>query len=225
MRPKLSKRLLSLFEDQLIESTSSEFNEELYLLYVKGRYQLVTDQVIYSYEDQYDNFAEAFRHVHLEGIQNVLILGYGLGSIPTIFEKTYQKIFSYTAIEIDPEIIRLALKYTIPELKSTVDLIESDAYTYIQYETIKYDLICFDVFINDVIPQKFLNQKYMNRIKSLLKPKGVFVMNMLYLTPEDQSKTNVFKDEVFLPLYQSHKIIQVKANLMLIGWNGEADIK
>lgn len=221
MRPGLSKRFLSHFDDQLIEATGSDFNPELYLLYSKGRYQLVTDKVIYSYEDQYDNFVEAFRHTDLDQIKNVLILGYGLGSIPTIFEKTYNKIYQYTAIEIDPEIIRLSLKYTLPELKSSVDLIESDALTYVKYETTKYDLICFDVFINDLIPEKFLNEQSLLKYKSLLQPGGVFIMNTLYLTEEDKKKTNEFIESSFKPVFEKHKLVKTNSNMMLMGWNCE----
>ena len=219
MRPGLSKRLLSHIDDQLLESTGSDFNPELYLLYSKGRYQLVTDKVIYSFEDQYDNFVEAFKHINLDLIKDVLILGYGIGSIPTILEKTYHKIFNYTAIEIDYEIIRLAYKYTLPELKSKVDLIESDALTYVKYETATYDLICFDVFINDLIPQKFLSIQSIQKHKDILKPQGVFIMNKLYLTPDDQKITDEFIDSIFIKVFTKHKQINTRANMMLIGWH------
>ncbi len=219
MRPGLSKRLLSHFDDQLLESTGSDFNPELYLLYSKGRYQLVTDKVIYSFEDQYENFVEAFKNIDLNTIENVLILGYGIGSIPAILEKLYQKLYNYTAIEIDHEIIRLALKYTLPELKSKVDLIESDALTYLKHETVQYDLICFDVFINDQIPEKFLTTQCMQKNKETLKPKGVLIMNMLYLTAEDQNKTNEFFNSIFTKVFTNTKQINTKSNMMLIGWN------
>jgi len=218
LRPKLSKQLLSFFSDQLIESTSSEYNEELYLLYTKGRYQLVTDKVIYSYEDRYDNFVAAFIHIDLEAIKNVLILGYGLGSIPHIAEKVYNKTFSYTAIEIDPEIIRLALKYTMPELKSTIDLIESDAFTYMKYEEALYDLICFDVFLNDIIPSKFLSQSFLEKLNLRLTEAGVLVINMLYHTDQDRISTNEYVNTVFTKVFTVHKTVFVRNNLMIFGW-------
>jgi spermidine synthase len=219
LRPKLSTRILSYFSDQLIEATGSDFNEELYLLYCKGRYQLVTDKVIYSFEDQYDNFVTAFAHLDLNGFKNVLILGYGLGSIPSIFENIYHKQYKYTAIEIDPEIIRMSLKYTIPELKSSVDLIESDAYTYIHYEDQKYDLICFDIFINDVIPEKFLTIKFLSKLKNLLTKDGAIVINMLYQSDEDCEKTKIYVEEIFYPTFTKRKTVSARSNLMLLGWN------
>nr|HMP32163.1 fused MFS/spermidine synthase [Saprospiraceae bacterium] len=207
------------FSDQLIEATGSEHNEELYLLYCKGRYQLVTEKVIYSFEDRYDNFVTAFQHIDLNIINKILILGYGLGSIPAIFENIYHQTYNYTAVEIDPEIIRLALKYTIPVLKSPVDLIESDAFTYIKYEDQYYDLICFDLFINDVVPKKFLTDKFIQQIKNRLSKNGVLIINMLYQSQNDYDTTDSFIEIVIKPIFQKTKTVFVRNNLMIFGWN------
>ena len=165
-----------------------------------------------------DNFVGAFLHINLDLIKSVLILGYGLGSIPTIIEKTYHKSYKFTAIEIDPEIIRLALKYTMPELKSSVDLIESDAYTYMKYEDAKYDLICFDIFVNDVIPAKFLTDTFASKLKERLTDPGVLIINMLYHTDEDRVKTNEYVNTIFCKVFEHHKTVFIRNNLMIFGW-------
>lgn len=49
---------------------------------------MCTAHAVYSYEDRYDNFVRAFKKakLHDRKIDNVLILGFGLGSIPIILE-------------------------------------------------------------------------------------------------------------------------------------------
>ena len=108
MKQPLWKRLVSYFFEIHIESTSSEFNPHLYVSLYKGRYQLSTANAIYSFEDLYDNFSEAFEEIDLDrlAIQNVLILGFGLGSIPILLEQHFNKEYHYTGIEID-EIVRI----------------------------------------------------------------------------------------------------------------------
>ena len=107
------KRLLSYLFEIHIESTSSDYNPHLYVSLQKGRYQLSTANAIYSFEDLYDNFSDAFKEIDLDqlNVQNVLILGFGLGSIPIILEQKFNKKYFYTGVEIDEEVLYLANKY------------------------------------------------------------------------------------------------------------------
>ena len=72
---------------------------------VKGRYQLCTEKPFILTETKYDNFANAFRQISLEGVNDVLVLGLGLASIPYILEKIHHKDFVYTGVEIDEEVV------------------------------------------------------------------------------------------------------------------------
>ena len=83
--------LKSYFTDVLIESASSVFNPNLELYLVDGRYQLCANDAIYSFDDKYANFAEAFDKTKWSDFQvkNALILGLGLASIPYILEKKH----------------------------------------------------------------------------------------------------------------------------------------
>ena len=112
MKQPLWKRFLSYLFEIHIESTSSEYNPHLYVSLQKGRYQLSTANAVYSFEDLYDNFSDAFKEIDLDrlNIQNVLILGFGLGSIPIILEQNFKKKYHYTGVEIDEEVLYLAKK-------------------------------------------------------------------------------------------------------------------
>jgi len=82
-------RILSYFQDVLIKETRSEINPELKVYLSLGRLKLITGNAIYSYEDKYINFVEAFNFIHIKNkaVNRALILGFGLRIIPYILEK------------------------------------------------------------------------------------------------------------------------------------------
>ena len=96
MKPNVFKKWWSYISEVHIESTSSEYNESLHVLLKNGRYQLCTPNAVYSYADKYDNFKDCFKQLNLnhKSLQNILLLGFGLGSIPYMLEKKFHKDFS-----------------------------------------------------------------------------------------------------------------------------------
>ena len=76
--------MLSYLKDVYLESETSIYNDELTVLLVKGQYQLVTPEAVYSYGNRYDNFFNAFKQIQIQSkeIDSVLLLGLGLGSVP-----------------------------------------------------------------------------------------------------------------------------------------------
>ncbi|MFT4666971.1 MAG: spermidine synthase, partial [Gammaproteobacteria bacterium] len=181
MKAPLWKRLLSYIFELHIESTSSEHNPHLYVSLKNGRYQLSTANAIYSYGDLYDNFSGAFAKMDLEKaeISSVLVLGLGLGSIPIILEKVFNKQYNYTAVEIDEEIVYLASKYTLPDLESNIEIISTDASIFTLQCSQQYDLIAVDIFLDDVIPEHFQRASFLEQLKELLTTKGVVLYNHL----------------------------------------------
>ena len=114
------KRLLSYFVEFHIESAPSELNPHLYVSLNRGRYQLCTANAVYSFADLYDNFVKAFQRLQPAQlpIREVLLLGFGLGSIPLMLEKKFHCRIRYTGVEADESVIWLAGKYALPELQS-----------------------------------------------------------------------------------------------------------
>lgn len=212
----LIKRILSYIKDIPIVSTSSEYNEILDLYLVKGRYQLCTENAIYSYGDKYDNFANAFKQVDLDKVNDVLILGLGLASIPYILETIHQKAFNYTGVEIDDEVIYLASKYVIDELKSEINIVNTDAYTFMCMDENKYDLICMDVFVDDVIPEDLQSEDFLEMVKDSLSKEGLLIYNRLAFTDEDKKGTDVFYSDVFLKVFPDGYIYETGGNRMLM---------
>ena len=211
------RRFLSYFGEIHIESSPSEHNPHLYVSLRRGRYQLCTAHAVYSYEDRYDNFVKAFKKLKLEkrNIENVLVLGFGLGSIPIILEKQGHD-YHITAVEIDEEVLYLANKYALSEIKSNIEIICADAHAFVMQSQEKYDMICMDIFLDDTVPPIFEEEGFLQKIKEMLSKDGVLLYNRLAANKEDIEKTKAFYENNFLPVFEKGKYFDVGGNWMLI---------
>ena len=214
----LWKRLLSYLTEFHIETTSSEYNPHLHVSLNRGRYQLCTENAIYSYDDLYNNYSDAFRLIDLDNlpIKKVLVLGFGMGSIPFILEKAYNKKYHYTGVEIDEEVIYLATKYTLPRVTSSIEMICANAELWVRQCEEKFDMITVDIFLDDIIPHAFEQTNFLEQTKSLLSPEGILLYNRLSYTPADIEHAQKFYTEKFLPVFEKSTYLEVSENWIMI---------
>ena len=217
-RPPFWKKIISYITELHIESAPSDINPHLYVSLNRGRYQLCTANAIYSYEDLYDNYFEAFKEIEIDKrkVKNVLILGFGLGSIPFMLEKHFQKKYHYTAVEIDESVLYLATKYALPEIDSSIQMICADAFAFVMQCQEKFDLVCMDVFLDDIIPEEFEASDFLENLKRLIAKDGLLLYNRLANTPQDLDATQTFFKEKFQPVFPEAKYLEVKGNWMLL---------
>ncbi len=218
MKQPLWKHLLSYIKDVLLESATSIYNDELNVLLVKGQYQLVTPEAIYSYGNRYDNFFTAFKHLDLEKeqIDTVLLLGLGLGSIPLMLEKYFNQKYRYTAVEIDEDIINLASKYVTNHLDSEITTICTDAIKYVQIDQKKYDLVAMDVFVSDYIPEEFETEDFLQNLKNRIAPNGLLLFNRLYFFEKDKIRTEEYFESTFKKVFPLGRRLNINGNWILL---------
>lgn len=218
MKPNIFTKVLSYLTQQHMETIHSDYNEVLHVFLKNGRYQLCTANAIYSYGDKYDNFRKSFAQMDLDklDIDHVLLLGFGLGSIPFMLEKTFGKKYAYTGVEIDESIIYLASKYVLDELTSEIELIQADAYSYIYQTQMKYDLICVDIFVDDKIPEVFLDVDFLEAVTENLTDSGIIMFNHLAYTKEDKVAALGYYNDVFKTVFSHGECLDVKGNLMMV---------
>ncbi|MEM1123700.1 MAG: methyltransferase domain-containing protein [Bacteroidota bacterium] len=212
----LWKKYVSYFFEFHIESVPSEINPHLYVSLNRGRFQLSTANAIYSFADLYDNFALSFRQLAMPADgKEVLILGFGLGSIPYMLEKKFNKKYNYTAVEIDENVLYLANKYVLPELNSPITTIPADAFAYVHYCHDRYDLICMDVFLDDVVPDNFERTHFLQQLAALLNPNGILLFNKLAATKKDKQQVAEFYQR-FKQVFPNGTYLDVNGNWMLV---------
>ncbi|MBY5957391.1 hypothetical protein KUV50_04530 [Membranicola marinus] len=208
-----------------LESVGSELNEALDLYLIKNRLRLTTLDAIYSFDDKYYNFHKAFEHFELPpNGAHVLILGLGLGSIPFMLEKTFQKDYHYTGVDLDDAVLYLFAKYQQERLKSPLQIIETDATLFMQSQSNRYNLICIDVFIGEIVPSHVKTNAFIRQLKNALLPGGRILWNMLYDTNEQARAVDKFIEYQFRTIFPDYQILQVLGNVILTNraWNDEA---
>jgi SAM-dependent methyltransferase len=218
MKQNIFKKLLSYITEIHIESVQSDYNESLQVFLKKGRYQLCTTNAIYSYGDKYDNFKESFDRLNLEApeVKNVLLLGFGLGSIPFMLEKVFEKKYTYTGVEIDEAVIYLASRYVMDELDSEIELVQADAYAFIHQNHIKYDLICIDIFVDDKIPEPFLTEEFLLEVSDSLSKNGFILFNHLAYYKSDKVAANEYYEDIFIRAFPEAASLDVNKNKMMV---------
>lgn len=218
MKQPFWKRWLSYLFEFHIESAPSEDNPHLYVSLSKGRYQLCTENAIYSFGDLYDNFVKAFLRLDLDKLpgKDVLILGFGLGSIPIILEKKFGKKYDYVAVELDEEVLYLADKYTMPDIKSNIQFVQADAFVFTHLCQEKFDLICMDVFSDDIVPPDCETSDFMEKLKEMLNPEGVLLYNRLALSDRDKKESKYFFETEFVRTFPKGYALDVDGNWILV---------
>ncbi len=218
MRPPIWKRLLSYLFELHIESAPSDVNPHLYVSLKNGRYQLCTANAVYSYEDLYTNFLQAFEKIRLEALpsEEVLVLGMGLGSIPYILERRFGKNYRYTAVEVDESVLYLANRYGLAELSSSVTAVCADAYAFMLQNEEQYGLACMDIFLDDVVPDTFESPEFLEALKLSLAPGGLLLYNRLTDTLRGRKHTQAFFEEKFLATFPQGTYLDVGGNWILM---------
>lgn len=218
MKQALWKNILSYVYPFTLEVVEGTHNPHLEIVYSRGRYRLDTQNAIYSYEDLYTNYYYSFKQLKVEtlAIQNVLVLGLGLGSIPVMLEKHFGKTYHYTAIEIDEEVLRLAHKYSLSALQSNIEYICTDARLFVEQCDRQFDLVCMDIFMDDMVPLRFEQSDFLQQIKTLIAPNGLLMYNRLFNTPKDKLSSKRFYEQAFLEVFPNGTYLDVDGNWMLL---------
>ncbi len=189
--PGKLKKILSYIYDFPIEKKQSRFSGEVCVSLHRGQYKLSTQNAIYSFGKNYTSFGVAFNAIDIFGqkIKNVLVLGFGLGSVVDLLEN-HPTIKNITAVDADAVIIELAQKYLQSNLKNKVTFACSDAEAFVRNENKKFDLILFDVFIDDITPMQFMKEDFLSLLKKLINQNGM----LLYSKIDDSFKHKIEND-------------------------------
>lgn len=217
----LWKKILSRFVDLPLERASTAYNPELELHLRNGRYLLSTPNAIYSYGDLYINFYEAFKRMkpHKSDIEEVLVLGMGLGSIPWMLEKNFGCNFKYTCVEVDEVVAGWAMKYVVPELRSHLTIYTADAIPFVHACQQRFDLVCVDLFLDNHVPHELDHPDFTARLAELLSKNGLLMWNRLADRDALIQRTENFYENVFSKIFQDAHLLVLENNWMLFSRN------
>ena len=180
--------LNSFFKEQIIETYRSEYNPELEVAFINGRYQLNAGKVNYSFGPLHDAFRKYFRKDPpvMRADSEVLLLGLGAGSVVSILRNELQINNPVTGVEIDPMVIEAAREHFALGKISRLHVVISDAYDFMTDCVNKYDLIVIDLYVDDQVPAKFQTPEFITMVAGCLRPGGKVVFNKLQCASGDQ---------------------------------------
>lgn len=212
------KKWISYLLPWPVERRTSEFNPDLRVVIARGKHQLLCGDAIYSFDVHYDNFANIFERINWERIelQQGLLLGLGLASIPVILEEKHHLMARYTAVDIDPVVIDLAKKYALPYLQSPVEVHLGDAAEFIKTCEQKFDFIFIDLFVELDVPMKFMHHDFLGRLANMLRPGGVILQNCVGFDEQEEKHTTIYFEQLFKKHFTHAKLIPIAGNMMLL---------
>lgn len=194
------KQFLSYFYLVTIKKLQSDFNPGLCIQMEAGRLLLNTANANYSYGNLHKVFEEVFDLIELEKTppKKVLILGLGSGSVIDILQRQYGFDPLITAVEIDPEIIKVLPVWTKLNLDNTT-IINNDAFDAVLTLDTQYDLIVVDLFVDLDVSAGIHHDEFLHKLKLLLEPSGTLLIN--YVVNSQAQKNNFAEFQLKLMKY------------------------
>ena len=211
--------ILSYLYPVTVEVTGSRYNPVLEIVFYAGKYALNSENTNYSFGTLHTLFNRIFRKLSLNwsAVNNILILGFGTGSIASIIV-SYKPDCLIDGVEIDEKVIELGKKYFNTGSLNNVTIHCSAADKYIEDCHKKYDLILIDVYVDMIVPPELETEEFLMKIKNTLNPGGMIIFNKAVYskTISDQIPAlkalyeKTFKSLEIMTVMNSGKIFVVK---------------
>lgn len=169
-----------------LETYHSKVSGKLEIWMVNGKMVLNSAHANQSYDSIHSVFKYVFDHIKLEHqpIRNILLLGLGVGNVPTIIEEELVMNCKITAIEKDPLMIELGKKYFDIDRFKNLFIVTDDALLYVERNKQLYDLVIVDLFIDNRVPEAFTSENFLSNLSCLLNTDGMILFNMIVQTPD-----------------------------------------
>ncbi|XP_051866976.1 eEF1A lysine and N-terminal methyltransferase [Pristis pectinata] len=123
-----------------------------------------------------------------DAVISLLVVGLGGGSLPLFIHDFFSQS-TIDAIEIDPEVLEVATRWFEFSQDDRIRVIVADGLHYIRTLADNgngsYDVVMFDVDSKDITlgmscpPPAFVDQAFLQKVRSLLAPQGLFILNLV----------------------------------------------
>jgi spermidine synthase len=189
------RKLLSYFFPITIFKVNSSLSNSIEVTWSNGELVIDSLNTNYSYGSLQRILRRGLLHIGFDTIkkmESILVLGVAGGSvIKTLVDEIHFK-GKITGVDIDPEIIKIAITYfKLNEIKN-LDIVIDDAFEFSLKTKDKYDLIIIDIFQDTTMPNFLFEKFFMNRLCHLLTNKGVILFNTMCLTIKDNVRNHNF---------------------------------
>jgi spermidine synthase len=127
-------------------------------------------------------------------IKDVLVLGFGAGSVASILLEDYKMDCNITGVEKDEKVISLGLKYFNTSRFKNTNVINADAVDFMMQNKELFDLVVIDVYVDNLVPQSCETESFLKQVKKSLHINGLVVFNkMIFDEVSDRSAKRLFE--------------------------------
>lgn len=186
------ERIRNFFVPAPVHKCTGEVSPNLEVTTENGRYVLNAGNANYSYGGLHQVFRMAFRESGMKDtkVKNVLILGFGAGSVASILLEEYYKECDITGVEKDPVVLELARMYFDIDRFRGLSLHCIDAVDFVMQAKGEYDLIVVDVFVGLDVPSVMEEEKFLLALGKLQAKNGRIFFNKIAYSDKTRKEAN-----------------------------------
>jgi len=148
------------------------------------------------------------------GLDDAAIIGLGGGRTAWYHHKSVPGLHM-TAVELDPEVIRLAGQYFGVKPEANFDIVNEDGRVYFTHSDKRFDILLVDAYRGPFVPFHLLTTEFYKLIAAHLKPGGVVVQNV--------EPTTMLFDSAVATISQAfaHVVfLRGEGNIVVLAYNG-----
>ena len=156
-------------------------------------------------------------------LEDAAIIGLGGGRTAWYHHKSVPGL-KFTAVELDPEVARLAETYFKVKPEPNFDVVIEDGRVWLSRTDQKFDLIMVDAYRGPFVPFHLLTTEFYQLVSDHLKSGGVAIQNV-------EPSTMLFDSAVATigAAFQNLEFLQSRGNIVIVAYNGpkrdEAELK
>jgi spermidine synthase len=187
--------LISSFWGIRVKKVVSPINGILEVWYISGKYQLDSDNSNYSFGSLHRLFQQVFVKVGLKerNPENLLLLGFGAGSVVSIIRDELKMLTKITGVENDELVIQLAKEYFGIDRFSGLTVIHDDAAGFMATDGQRFDCVVIDLFHDQEVPEKFIQYSFLKNCFQHLSERGKLIFNFIVLTKKQKKRFEELK--------------------------------
>lgn len=172
-----------------------------------GVRRLFVENILQSVSNNADNFYKRYwtgmvdlAKKSIKPPERVLLLGLGAGSVIGVLRQNYGEV-AVDAVEIDPEIIKIARDFFNLSDYKNLNVIKGDAYDVLSDPSAyrlplsAYGIIIVDAYIGGNFPSKLKSDEFISKGKNLVAEDGAIIFNRFY-EPNFVNDIKGFKDDL-----------------------------
>ena len=151
-----------------------------------------------------------------KALNSMLMIGMGGGSTSWYIHQALPDV-KITAIELDPEIVRLAEKYYQLKEDKRFRIVIRDGRVHILRDKTRHDMIFIDAYRGPFVPFHLMTREFFNLAKKRLRPGGVIIQNI--------EPTTMLYDRTISTLvsvFDQVEVFRAGGNVVAVAYDGEA---